>query len=323
MVRDENYIVIHGWFINRLGLKGTDLIVYAVLYGFSQDGESEFRGTVDYIADFTGASRRTVIRALQDLEEQGYVKRVERNYKEGKTNGYVCILPSSEETGGGVTKCHPPCDKMSPPVCQNVTPPFIIEDKINNNINNNKKESKKVDNKEDIYKRETYDEILTEYGFAPTVETAVKDFLKYLSLNKHTLTNDTFRRLLDNLSTYEDDEMYSAIYKAIDNHKFMIQPSAELHNAPFGRDKTKYDEIINSTAYNLSEVVKREIWNFIQYKSSRKEPLTNDSLRRLCIKLRFSFLKDDDAGRVKAIQDAIDCGFRTIKVPNLYEGDGK
>ena len=155
MVKDENYIVMHGWMRNKLGLKGNDLIVYAVLWGFSQDGESEFRGTVDYIAEFTGSVRRTVTRSLQSLEEFGYVKRVERNFKEGKTNGYICIPLDQVGVGQNVT---PPYDKMSPPVGQNVTPgmtnchpPKTIEEKeINKEINkDSKKESKKEGIKED------------------------------------------------------------------------------------------------------------------------------------------------------------------------------
>ena len=33
-VRDENHIVIQGFMINELNLKGTELLVYAIIYGF-------------------------------------------------------------------------------------------------------------------------------------------------------------------------------------------------------------------------------------------------------------------------------------------------
>ena len=44
-VKDENYYQITGWMINRLGLKGAKLNIFAIIYGFSQDGESEFSGS--------------------------------------------------------------------------------------------------------------------------------------------------------------------------------------------------------------------------------------------------------------------------------------
>ena len=46
MIKDENYFVVHGWMRTKLNLKGNHLTIYALIYGFSQDGESEFRGTL-------------------------------------------------------------------------------------------------------------------------------------------------------------------------------------------------------------------------------------------------------------------------------------
>ena len=66
-VKDENYIVIQGWMINRLNLKGNDLLIYALIYGFSQDGTTPFIGNVNYIADFVCCSKKTVKRSLDYL----------------------------------------------------------------------------------------------------------------------------------------------------------------------------------------------------------------------------------------------------------------
>ena len=37
-VSPDNYVAIQGWMITDLNLKGNDLLIYAVIYGFSQDG---------------------------------------------------------------------------------------------------------------------------------------------------------------------------------------------------------------------------------------------------------------------------------------------
>ena len=50
MIKNENYITIQGWMINELGLKGNSLIIYANIYGFSQNNDCEFIGSANYLA---------------------------------------------------------------------------------------------------------------------------------------------------------------------------------------------------------------------------------------------------------------------------------
>ena len=77
-IKDENYYQIQGFMINRLGLKGVSLSVYAIIYGFSQDGETEYKGSLQYLCDFLGGvSKPTVIKALKELTEKDYIIRRE------------------------------------------------------------------------------------------------------------------------------------------------------------------------------------------------------------------------------------------------------
>ena len=80
-IKDENFYQVSGWMLNRLELKGIALAVYAIIYGFTQDGESRFTGSIKYLCDFTGASKPTVMKALNDLTEKGYIQKyeIERN----------------------------------------------------------------------------------------------------------------------------------------------------------------------------------------------------------------------------------------------------
>ena len=41
-MQNDNYIVVFGWMCNELGLSGTELLVFALIYGFTQDGETGF-----------------------------------------------------------------------------------------------------------------------------------------------------------------------------------------------------------------------------------------------------------------------------------------
>ena len=72
------YIVIQDWMIADLQLKGNELLTYALIYGFSQDGESEFKGSLKYISEFLGVSKSTAQRSIEKLVDRGIVeKRVE------------------------------------------------------------------------------------------------------------------------------------------------------------------------------------------------------------------------------------------------------
>lgn len=66
-VNDNNFIAIQGWMRTKLNLKGYELIIYALVYGFSQDGNSKFSGTRRYIAEWCGCSMRTVDNSLASL----------------------------------------------------------------------------------------------------------------------------------------------------------------------------------------------------------------------------------------------------------------
>lgn len=93
-IKDENYYQIQGWMITRLGLKGVQLSVYAIVYGFSQDGENEYTGSLQYLCDFCGGvSKPTIINALKSLVESGYLIRREEIINGVQFNRYKINLP--------------------------------------------------------------------------------------------------------------------------------------------------------------------------------------------------------------------------------------
>ena len=76
-VRDNNFFMVSGWMLNHLDLKGVALQIYAIIFGFSQDGEGSFTGSLQYLCDFTNSSKNTVLKALKELTEKGYVIKTE------------------------------------------------------------------------------------------------------------------------------------------------------------------------------------------------------------------------------------------------------
>lgn len=77
-IKNGNHIVIEGWMINELNLKGNELTIYALIYGFSQDGQSEFYGSRSYISEWCNSSLPTIDKALNELVKKNYIlKRAE------------------------------------------------------------------------------------------------------------------------------------------------------------------------------------------------------------------------------------------------------
>lgn len=66
--------------VTELGLSGNQLIIYALVHGFCKDGIHEFKGSINYICEWTNLSRNTVISILKQLVEDGLL--VKRTYIE-------------------------------------------------------------------------------------------------------------------------------------------------------------------------------------------------------------------------------------------------
>ena len=64
---DDNHITIQGWMRTALNLKGERLQAFALVYGFSQDGESQFYGSLKYVMEWLGCSKPTAIAILDYL----------------------------------------------------------------------------------------------------------------------------------------------------------------------------------------------------------------------------------------------------------------
>ena len=100
----NNYINIQGWMCSKLKLSGNELLIYALIYGFSQDGVSEFRGSRSYICKWFNISLPTVDKALNSLVEKNLITKREEIVNNVKYNCYKVILQGSKESLQGVVK---------------------------------------------------------------------------------------------------------------------------------------------------------------------------------------------------------------------------
>lgn len=127
-MQKESYVVLRPFMVEELGLKGSELVAYALIYGFSQDGESWFTGSAQYVADWCGIARRNAINVLQKLTEKGLVEKV----RTGRGCAYRACKNITGDKTSPVMKHHRTGDETSP-VTGDETSPNNIGDKNSNN----------------------------------------------------------------------------------------------------------------------------------------------------------------------------------------------
>lgn len=145
VVKDENHFIIKGFMINKLNLKGIELMVYAIIYGFSQDGSCKFTGSRQYLADFTGSSKSTIDRVLKELVDKQLINKETTNENNIIFNKYFI----NEDT---LFKMSRGCIQNEEGGVFNLSTNNIdIYNSINNNSNNSNINNNILDNNIDIY----------------------------------------------------------------------------------------------------------------------------------------------------------------------------
>lgn len=67
--------------ISVLGLSGVSLLVFAVIHGFTKDGEQRYRAFPEDLMKWTGASERSIKGVLKSLLDHGYINRSKVTYR--------------------------------------------------------------------------------------------------------------------------------------------------------------------------------------------------------------------------------------------------
>ena len=138
-VLSENYYCVFGW-MREMGLKGLPLQIYAIIYGFCQAKGNAFYGSLSYLEEFTGYSRPSVIAAIKQLIDEGFIDKEQEEYNQFIVrNKYICKkFPQDEKFNqqlkdltGVVKNLHGGSKETLP-------------NNIYNNINNNIKETNSI-----------------------------------------------------------------------------------------------------------------------------------------------------------------------------------
>lgn len=176
-VLDNNFFQITGWMLNRLKLKGTALNVYAIIYGFSQDGESSFNGSRQYLCDFTGATKPTIDKALAELQAMDLIIKTSKKINDVVHNEYKAnlealkdfttskeTLPPSKETLQGGSK----------------------ETLPHNKDINNKEDNKSIKEEEKVKKEKSLDDVIESQPLS--IQQPLREFVKMRKAIKKPIT---------------------------------------------------------------------------------------------------------------------------------------
>ena len=139
-IKDNNYYQVSGWMINRLGLSGRELHAYAIIYGFTQDGETEFNGSINYISEWLGCTRKTAINVIKSLVEKNLVSKKQITRNGVKINYYKTIVPNFYELNGSVENTPVVVKKLHQDSVKNTLGDSVkntLGDSVKNTPNNN------------------------------------------------------------------------------------------------------------------------------------------------------------------------------------------
>ena len=195
-LKDNNYVQVAGWMIKRLGLSGTELLCYDIIYGFSQDEESIFMGSLKYLQSWLNVSQPTVIRALKELQEKGYIQKIE----EVKNKVRYCYYRAFDvETLEGGTK--ESLEGGTKEILVGGTKESLDN---NNNINNNRKtlSNDNVKSEEEL-----------------RFESYMKQHYPYLMKMDKPLKQQQARKLKNDYT----EEVVLEVFEAMDNCKQLLK----------------------------------------------------------------------------------------------------
>lgn len=235
-IKDKNFIVIQGWMINNLKLTGNDLIIYAIIYGFTQDEEQWFEGSRSYLAEWCNSTKRGIQKNLNRLVESKLIFKKEvfvNNVKfcKYKSNpkfipGDPKYTPGEQSSLGVVNKVPWGGEQSSPGGGEQSSPNNIDIDNIDNNINIKKerkeeRKTKKLSHTSSKAKQPSisFDTLIDNYTENVQLREELKEHLKVRKQKKGALTNRAIQLSLSKLDKIgaDDYEKIKIVQNAIMN----------------------------------------------------------------------------------------------------------
>lgn len=106
----SEYVKVYRFMTEGMGLSGTELLIYARVFGFSKQNGGEFWESKRGIAEFLGISERQAHRSFRSLVEKGLLMEVgERSLPNGRiTKRYEVAQEPVRKGLSAIAKRYPP-----------------------------------------------------------------------------------------------------------------------------------------------------------------------------------------------------------------------
>ena len=227
---DYNEYVVNGWMVNKLGLKGNELVVFALIHAYSQ-AYGWYMNSQQYTADATGVSKVSVNNSLKKLVEKDLL--IKEDYTIAGTNSKFCkykvninkvdelCRPGKETYLGGEETCY-----------NNIY-------NINNNINNNK------DNIEERNltggEKDLVEELFNDYTKNDKLYDMLMEFRDFRKEKKKPLTERSAKMILNKLNELKTDkDKITCLERSIISGWTSVFPESVNNSTP--KKKNLHDE---------------------------------------------------------------------------------
>jgi predicted transcriptional regulator len=188
-IREDNYIMIQGWMVTELELKGNELLIFAIIHGFSQDGETRFTGGLQYLAEWTNSTKQGVSKNLKSLVNKGYIAKEEKII-----NGVKFCEYYATKFNGVLNKVEWGMQQSLTPIKQSLTG-GIKQSLINNKDNIINKNINNISNKDN----KDY------YPLDQKLNDTFKDFIEYRKKMRKPMTPRAIKLLMAKLDELSSD----------------------------------------------------------------------------------------------------------------------
>lgn len=290
-IKKESFFTVQAFMVNELKLKGNELLIYAIIFGFSQAENQFFTGSLNYLASWCGISSKTTVKTiLNNLIDKGLLEK-EDIYKNGvKYCKYKTLteiksisIPADENKKnckgiskidtGYINNCYGGISKIDMGISEIV--PNNIDIHIDNKIENI------IDHNDDLMKiKEWFEE--KNIDFSPKHRTRVLELLKN---NSVAYLLKVFQDEINILKNNKDVKTISAVFSYhLFNGTVQIDMK-EVEKKEIEINSKKDEEIKNS------EKLERTLDIFNNLPLEKQEEIENKILKEQNIK-HFSEIKN-------------------------------
>lgn len=187
---DNKWIHIDNWMGKILGLKANELLCFAVIYGFTRDGMTEYKCNLSYLASTIFATKQTTFTVLKKLVEHNLILKREEMISGIKYCFYQTNIIYDE---GKIYKVDP---IKEPLIAIKESLTATIKESLTQYTNNKNKDNninkKRLSN--DNPKDELFEKFWADYGRKGTKANALKEWNK--------LKDKEIELIIDHLQEY-------------------------------------------------------------------------------------------------------------------------